>query len=547
MESQSVETKDSFRKPSEIGEEIRKELERRGYRAPKQTADEEGGEQPQPLSATEGSEAEADAVQSSQPSAEAVQTLVDAEDLGEELIEDQSFDLPDTAELQLMASKIQHVEVAKEEVSAPAEGQVETQYDEPVEVVVESQGESSEALEDLPATAELDQDVLRVLDAIQSVSQGTTMEAVDGTGSELTETFLSRASHELRTPLQTINGFLELLFSGKMTDTQQVEQFVKLSYREGSYLADRIADLELASQIESGPLRISPVLLSMEQMIEESIQAFEPFTWDRPLRFEKSEEFEIPNLYGDRALLRHAFRNLIGIALKASPAGSDLYLRVMLEPNTLSIRISNETGESSMGEAPGSEYGIGHQSDESIGLYVAKKILQAHGGRLSAHRENDDLIAFQLSLPLDAQLKRSGTILITEDNAQAATLLEIALEREGYMPIRATNGLEALEIVANDSVDLVLLDVILPGMDGFEVCYRMRSSPDSASIPVVIVSAKAGDEDEAKALRVGADAYIRKPIQLAQLLVAINDLLDDGSGALEEEMVAALSPTQPLK
>jgi CheY-like chemotaxis protein len=321
---------------------------------------------------------------------------------------------------------------------------------------------------------------------------------------------------------------------------------VKLSYREGSYLADRIADLELASQIEAGSLRISPVLLSMEQMIADGIQAFEPFTWDRALHFEKPENSEVPSLYGDYALLKQALRNLIGIALKLSPAETDVYVQAQENQGELSIRISNESAESGKANSEVVDLEPRDFSDESIGVFVARKILQAHGGGLSTYRSEDGQIIFQINVPLEAPAKRRGTILITEDNAQAAALLEIALEKEGYTPIRATNGLEALEIIANDSVDLVLLDVILPGMDGYEVCYRMRSSPESASIPVVIVSAKSGDEDEAKALRVGADAYLRKPLQLAQLLVAIEELLEDGSGGVGKRQIQSLSPTQPL-
>jgi DNA-binding response OmpR family regulator len=91
-------------------------------------------------------------------------------------------------------------------------------------------------------------------------------------------------------------------------------------------------------------------------------------------------------------------------------------------------------------------------------------------------------------------------------------------------------------------MDYVLLDVILPGMDGFEVCYRMRSSPDTASIPVVIVSAKSGDEDQAKALRVGADAYFRKPLGLSELLVAMEGLLKHGHNNAADETIPGIEP-----
>ena len=128
-----------------------------------------------------------------------------------------------------------------------------------------------------------------------------------------------------------------------------------------------------------------------------------------------------------------------------------------------------------------------------------------------------------------------------DDNQQTAQMLEIALEKEGYSTIVASNGLEALEIVANDRVDLVILDIILPGMDGFEVCYRMRSAPETASIPVVIASAKNNAEDQSKALRVGADAYFQKPLVLSELFGSIEDLLVNAVDKPIDELSAAIS------
>ena len=168
-------------------------------------------------------------------------------------------------------------------------------------------------------------------------------------------------------------------------------------------------------------------------------------------------------------------------------------------------------------------------SQEGLGIFVARHIIDAHMGVMIAQGNVDSGFSFTPQLPLRPRSEKKGTILITEDNTHAAMLMEYALERDGYLPIKATNGLEALEIIANDAIDLVILDVVLPGMDGFEVCYRMRSSPDTASIPVVIVSAKTSDEDRVKALRVGADAYFNKPLVVANLLSTMESLLDNES------------------
>ena len=107
-------------------------------------------------------------------------------------------------------------------------------------------------------------------------------------------------------------------------------------------------------------------------------------------------------------------------------------------------------------------------------------------------------------------------------------MLEYALQQEGFEAIKALNGLEGLKLARSERVDLVILDILLPGIDGFEVCHRLRSSPETASTPVIMISAKSRDEDRATALRIGADAYFGKPLGMAELMVAIENLLEAG-------------------
>jgi two-component system cell cycle response regulator len=118
--------------------------------------------------------------------------------------------------------------------------------------------------------------------------------------------------------------------------------------------------------------------------------------------------------------------------------------------------------------------------------------------------------------------------LITEDNPHAALLMEYALEQEGYRILKATNGLESLDVIAKEQVDLMILDVMLPGIDGFEVCHRLRASPKTVNIPVIMASAKARDEDRAAALRVGADAYFTKPLGISELIASVEKLIVNG-------------------
>ena len=404
--------------------------------------------------------------------------------------------------------------------------------DNPFTIIINKEAPTKEPDGDLPQTAELDLEILALLDSYQNVQPPTSHR--DEKRSEAVEDLLSNASHELRTPLQSITGFLELLLSGKVTDTRQAEEFMRIAYREGQYLADRIADLETASQIRTGELKLNLASIALPEVIKSSLQSFEGQSWDRAIRYDESNSADLPEIYADADQLNHALSNVIGIALKAAPIGGELLVRALLNEKDLVVQVISGSGNvlEDLEDLPSDE---SEDPPRGLGMYVAGKILASHGGSLEIKGSSDELLIFELQLPLEPKTMSMGTILITDDNPQAAQILEIALEKEGYSPLIASNGLEALEIVANDSVDLVILDVVLPGMDGFEVCYRMRSAPETASIPVVIASAKNNGEDQNKALRVGADAYFQKPLVLSELLGSIQDLLVNAADKTADE------------
>jgi len=118
-----------------------------------------------------------------------------------------------------------------------------------------------------------------------------------------------------------------------------------------------------------------------------------------------------------------------------------------------------------------------------------------------------------------------ATILIIEDDFLAARLLEQQLSSEGYRILVAHNGLQGLQTCQTERPDLVLLDLMLPGMDGFEVLSRLRSDPRTAEIPVVVISAKTDPADQEMATRMGANAYLTKPFSRAELLETVHSLV----------------------
>jgi CheY-like chemotaxis protein len=393
---------------------------------------------------------------------------------------------------------------------------------------------------ELPETAELDEGTVDVIKSYRNVKSLSELSLTQADESDVIESLLSIASHELRSPLQAITGFLELLVNRGATDIRQEEQFLSIAYRECNHLADIVADLEAASLIESGKLNLRSTPLSMDHLLQSCIERFNQPEWEGQIFLTDARLKELPDLQGDEIFLRQALNNLIGAVLRTLRSEQHVFIRPIVEEYDLILQVVGGKDNPSDVTLPDLRAARGEFHDitkEGLGIFVARHIVEAHGGVVMVQGTELDGLTYTIQLPLKPRTESRGTVLITEYNTHAALLMEYALERDGYLPIKAANGLEALEIIANDSVDMVILDVVLPGMDGFEICYRMRSSPETASIPVVIVSAKTGDEYRAKALRVGADAYFKKPLVLADLLLTMEKLLENGiMDAAEEEL-----------
>jgi DNA-binding response OmpR family regulator len=117
-------------------------------------------------------------------------------------------------------------------------------------------------------------------------------------------------------------------------------------------------------------------------------------------------------------------------------------------------------------------------------------------------------------------------ILIIEDDPATSRLVEYSLKHEGYEVLTASNGLDGIRKAHNEGPDLVILDVMLPGMDGYEICHRLRSESDTAKLPILMFSAKAQEMDRNTGLLVGADDYLTKPAAPADIVSHVETLLE---------------------
>jgi two-component system, OmpR family, alkaline phosphatase synthesis response regulator PhoP len=119
----------------------------------------------------------------------------------------------------------------------------------------------------------------------------------------------------------------------------------------------------------------------------------------------------------------------------------------------------------------------------------------------------------------------SKKILIIEDDPSFSRAINHIIQKEGYDVITANNGLTGLRMAQEEKPDLLVLDVMLPGLDGFEICFRLRRDPPTASLPIIMLSAKGQDSDKVTGLKVGANEYLTKPVDRELLLEKITALL----------------------
>jgi DNA-binding response OmpR family regulator len=125
-------------------------------------------------------------------------------------------------------------------------------------------------------------------------------------------------------------------------------------------------------------------------------------------------------------------------------------------------------------------------------------------------------------------------ILVVEDDPGALRLVQYTLQHEGYEVLIATNGLVGLKKAQSEEPDLIILDVMLPGMDGFEICHRLRGEPQTAGLPILMLSAKAQEADKTTGLKVGADDYLPKPADPAEIILRVRSLLAQKAARTKE-------------
>jgi PAS domain S-box-containing protein len=365
--------------------------------------------------------------------------------------------------------------------------------------------------------------------------------------------FLSRMSHELRTPLNAILGFGQLLQVEELTEGQR--ESVDQVLRGGRHLLGLINEVLDISRIQTGSLAMSSEAVDVYELLKETIDLTRPLAAERELRIQApSQESCSWTVRADRQRLRQVLLNLASNAVKYNRHGgrvsfacqpaADCRLRILVRDTGPGVPADKLHRLFTPFDRLGAE-----QTDiqgTGMGLALSKQLLQAMGGTLTAQsiegkgstftvelaRTEDPLEHYQrASAAPSTPVQDSGsgpqrTVLYVEDNPSNLRLVQrILAERGGVRLLTAIHGQLVHDLVRQHRPDLVLLDQHLPDLDGEEVLRRLQADPQTAAVPVVVVSADATAGQIQRLLAAGARHYLTKPLDVPRFLIVLDELL----------------------
>ena len=356
--------------------------------------------------------------------------------------------------------------------------------------------------------------------------------------------FLAMVSHELRTPLATVRGSVSALLD-EFSDMHPAEmrQFHSIILEQTDRMRALIADLLDVARIETGILPVSLQPTDVAVLIGEAGNAFRIGGYRHNLNIDVPPD--LPWVMGDKSRIIQVLGNLLSNAARHSPVSSTI--RVSAAPGNLQVSVSvSDEGRGIPAESlphlfrKFSRIETEEQGgDTGLGLAVCKGIVEAHGGRIWGESDGPGLGArFTFTLPTvegagfvspepSQQLstpsaRRSAReqlrILAVDDDDQALRYIRDALVKSGYAVIATGDPEDVLRLVEEESPHVVLLDLMLPGVDGIDLMKEIASTRD---VPVIFVSAYGQDQLVAKAFEMGADDYVVKPFSPTELVARI--------------------------
>lgn len=365
--------------------------------------------------------------------------------------------------------------------------------------------------------------------------------------------FFTAMAHEVRTPLSLIIAPLERLLANEQKDAETLHQ-LQVMEENSDRLLTLVNQLLDFRRIESDIFEIHPEPLELIYLVNSIHERFSPIAVKQGLNFSVTSNFDKLEINADPEALMKILSNLLINAFKFARQKLEIKINKFHVTEIGQQMISISVEDDGIGIPKAQLDSIfkkffkvsteGHHYSNlggtGIGLALAKSLTEKHGGKLIVNSEEGIKTTFTMLIPFEQPElinsisfekisdddEKKYTILVVEDDPGLLDFLSKYFVEEGYNALKSKNGKEALKQLDNNQVDLVISDVMMPVMDGMELCKIIKNNIDYSHLPVVLLTAKTNSDTEIEGLENGADAYIPKPFKWKQVSLIVKNLLE---------------------
>lgn len=374
--------------------------------------------------------------------------------------------------------------------------------------------------------------------------------------------FFSNVTHELRTPLTLLIGPIEQMLKRNKDDWFQSQ--LEIAQRNGHQLLGLINQLLDISKLEAGQMKVTPTYGDLVEFLAKKIELFEPLAQQKRIDLSFNTSIHHWETSFDKIKLTKIINNLLSNALKFTPSDGKVFLSLDCKEQNFQIQVE-DTGVGISEKKLPYIYNRFYQIDSSttregegtgIGLALVKELVDLQEGTIEVVSEKGIGTLFTLTLPTfqnEASLSTNKEslpfvpsviapesvitsqnqapsekliILVIEDNKDMRTYIRSCLNDEVYQIIEAPNGKIGIEKTFQIIPDLIISDVMMPIMDGFEVSKHLREDIRTSHIPIILLTAKTAIDSRLKGFESGIDAYMTKPFNVNELRLRINKLIE---------------------